>query len=96
MDDREIIDALSALAHGTRLRAYRLLVEAGDGGLPAGTVATAVDVAPTALSGHLGILSRAGLVTAERRGRTRIYRGRPDRVRALASALLDGRMPGRS
>jgi hypothetical protein len=49
----KIIAALAALAHEHRLGAYRLLIEAGPNGLPAGQVAERLGLAhlsPTALA----------------------------------------------
>lgn len=83
------IPILSTLAHATRLGIYRALIDAGDEGLTAGTVAARTRTAPSSLSGHLAILTRAGVVTAERRGRFIVYRARPERVRALAEHLLE-------
>ncbi len=90
MDVQDTIDTLSALAHDTRLGAYRLLEAAGEGGLRAGEIASRLDVSPTALSNHLGVLSRAGVVTSQRQGSAIIYRSRPERVKALARLLVDG------
>ena len=53
--------ALSALAQETRLAVFRLLVEEGPGGLPAGEVADRIRVTPATLSFHLAQLERAGL-----------------------------------
>ena len=83
----ETVATLSALAHGTRLETYHLLAKAGESGLPAGEIAARLNVAPTALSNHLSILTRAGVLTQERHGRQLIYRANPERVRALASLL---------
>ena len=68
------VERLSALAQATRLKIFRLLVEAGRGGLPAGAVGERLDLAPATLSFHLAQLSQAGLLTAERDGRSIIYR----------------------
>ena len=68
------VERLSALAQASRLKIFRLLVEAGRGGLPAGAVGEQLDLAPATLSFHLAQLSQAGLLTAERDGRSIIYR----------------------
>lgn len=67
------IVALGALAHEHRLAAYRLLVEQGPDGLPAGQIANALQLAPSSLSFHLRGLQRAGLVTQRRASRQLIY-----------------------
>ena len=69
----QIVDALAALAQETRLKAYRLLVEAGTEGLPAGRIGEALDLPPATLSFHLAHLSRAGLVQSRQDGRFVIY-----------------------
>ena len=74
MDRRDqIVDALAALAQPHRLAAFRALVQTGPAGLPAGTLAAAVGLAPSALSFHLAHLSRAGLIAGRRDGRRLIY-----------------------
>lgn len=84
----ESVTTLSALAHGTRLEIYRLLSSEGEAGLPAGEIAARLDVASTALSNHLGILTRAGVISQERKGRSLIYRARPEHVKELARSLV--------
>lgn len=74
MEKQVAIAALGALAQETRLDVFRLLVEAGPAGLPAGSVSEALGIAPATLSFHLKELKGAGLVRVEREGRSRIYR----------------------
>lgn len=69
----QIVDALAALAQETRLKAYRLLVEAGPEGLPAGRIGEALQLPPATLSFHLAHLSRAGLVRSRQEGRFVLY-----------------------
>ena len=83
MDNLSAIAALAALAQPTRLEAFRLLVRHEPGGLPAGELAGLLGVPQNTLSVHLAVLSRAGLVTFERRGRLMIYRALLLRVRDL-------------
>jgi DNA-binding transcriptional ArsR family regulator len=90
------IAALSALAQEHRLAAFRLLVEAGPDGLPAGTVAERLDIPPSSLSFHLAHLERAGLVAKTRLGRTLIYSARFETVRGLADYLLENCCSGRA
>lgn len=73
MDPKLVIRALGALAQEHRLAAFRLLVQAGDGGLAAGTLAETVGVPASSMSFHLAQLSNAGLITQRRRGRSIIY-----------------------
>ncbi|MCG3202905.1 MAG: hypothetical protein NFCOHLIN_02791 [Gammaproteobacteria bacterium] len=65
--------AFDALSQETRLRAFRLLVEAGLEGTPAGTLSEALGIPHNTLSFHLGQLHGAGLVSSRRTGRSIIY-----------------------
>ena len=73
MDAKQVIAALGALAHETRLAAYRLLVQRGPDGLSAGTLADALAVPPSSLTFHLQQLTHAGLITQRRLSRQLIY-----------------------
>jgi ArsR family transcriptional regulator, arsenate/arsenite/antimonite-responsive transcriptional repressor len=83
MDNKGAIAALAALAQPTRLQVFRLLVSHAPVGLPAGQAATALGVPQNTLSSHLAILAHAGLVRAERQGRSIIYRAGLDTLGAL-------------
>ncbi len=67
------VDRLAALAQPHRLAVFRLLVIAGPAGRLAGDIATELGIPPSSLSFHLAHLKRAGLVSAEQRGRQRRY-----------------------
>ena len=67
------IKAMSALAHETRLKVFRLLVQRGPHGLPAGEIARALRVPPPTLSFHLRHLEQAGLLRSRRQQRQMIY-----------------------
>lgn len=67
------VAALAALAHEHRLAAYRLLVEAGPAGLPAGEIAERLGLVPSSLTFHIQALARAGLITQRRASRHVIY-----------------------
>jgi ArsR family transcriptional regulator, arsenate/arsenite/antimonite-responsive transcriptional repressor len=73
MEARHVIAALGALAHETRLAAFRLLVQRGPDGLSAGTLAGALAVPPSSLTFHLQQLTHAGLITQRRVSRQLIY-----------------------
>ncbi len=68
-----VIDALAALAHEYRLAIYRLLVEQGPKGLPAGAIGERMGLQPSSLTFHLQSLQRAGLITQQRSSRQLIY-----------------------
>lgn len=73
MSEADAVRRLSALAHETRLKLFRVLIAAGPEGLAAGVLAERLGVSASNLSAHLGVLSNAGLIALERRGRQRIY-----------------------
>jgi ArsR family transcriptional regulator, arsenate/arsenite/antimonite-responsive transcriptional repressor len=73
MNTREAIAALGALAQETRLAIFRLLVERGPEGLPAGAIAEALELPASSLSFHLAQLAHAGLVSQRRQSRSLIY-----------------------
>lgn len=89
MEQSEAVDALGALAHETRMEVFRLLVRAGPGGLAAGVVGEALDIPSPTLSFHLKELKRAGLVGAERMGRSQIYRADYGAMSGLLTFLTD-------
>jgi len=78
------VRALDALAHDTRLKVHRLLVQAGEDGLSAGFIARKLGLPASSLSFHLMHLQTAELVTQRRAGRSLIY--------AANFALMDGLM----
>jgi DNA-binding transcriptional ArsR family regulator len=73
MNAQEIIAALGALAHETRLAVFRLLVERGPEGLPAGIIAQTLALPSSSLTFHLQQLTHAGLITQRRVSRQLIY-----------------------
>src|SRR4051812_46006140 len=73
MDASQAIAGLGALAHDTRLAAFRLLVQRGPDGLPAGVIAQRLGLPPSSLTFHLQQLLHAGLITQRRVGRQIIY-----------------------
>src|SRR6187549_3744762 len=73
MKTPNVIDALGALAHEYRLAIYRLLVEQGPTGLPAGLIGERVGLVPSSLTFHLQSLQRAGLIRQLRASRQLIY-----------------------
>ncbi|MBW7835551.1 MAG: helix-turn-helix transcriptional regulator [Sphingomonadales bacterium] len=83
------ITALSALAQDTRLAIFRYLVTQGRQGAAAGDIAQRFHLPKPTLSFHLKELKSAGLVTAERRGRSLIYAADLAAMTALVGYLTE-------
>ncbi len=83
MDSEEALSALSALAHPTRLEAFRLLVRNAPDGLATGELVDASGLTQSTFSTHLAVLVAAGLVVSRRQGRQMIQRAEMARLRAL-------------
>lgn len=79
-----VITALAALAQETRLDIFRLLVERGPEGMPAGEIGDRLKLPSPTLSFHLNQLKHSGLVSSRRQSRRIIYAGR---FRAMNSLL---------
>ena len=89
MKKNAAVAALAALAQDNRLDVFRLLVQAGPAGLPAGRIAEALDIAPNTLTFHFDRLRNAGLVTARREGRSIIYAARFETMNGLLAYLTE-------
>src|SRR5208283_3377100 len=89
MDSSQAVHALGALAHDTRLAIFRLLVERGPDGLPAGVIAERLGVPPSSLTFHLQHLHRAGLVSQRRLHRQLIYAAYYAAMNGLVLYLTD-------
>ena len=89
MKTAAVIDALGALAHEYRLAIYRLLIEQGPSGLPAGAIGERVGLVPSSLTFHLQALQRAGLVTQVRASRQLIYSADYSVMNGLVGYLTD-------
>lgn len=84
-----VLAALAALSQENRLDAYRLLVQAGPDGMPAGEVAAALGLPPNTLTFHFDRLREAGLVTVRRDGRSMIYAAQFDTMNGLIAYLTE-------
>jgi DNA-binding transcriptional ArsR family regulator len=89
MEKTDAVAALAALAQDNRLDVFRLLVQTGPEGMPAGAVADALDLAPNTLTFHFDRLRMAGLVTVRREGRSMIYAAQFDTMNALLGFLTE-------
>jgi ArsR family transcriptional regulator, arsenate/arsenite/antimonite-responsive transcriptional repressor len=67
------VEALSALAQDSRLSIFRLLVQAGKNGVPAGVIGEQLGIPAATLSFHLKELTHAKLLASRKEGRYVIY-----------------------
>jgi len=89
MEREATVAALAALAQETRLDIYRLLVQAGPTGLPAGRIAERLRLPLPTLSFHLAQLKHARLATARREGRSIIYAANYPAMNRLIAYLTE-------
>ena len=60
-----------------------------DGGLPVGEISKQLDIVPSTLSGHLGVLKRARLLTSTRRQREVHYFANLEAMNDLIGFMLE-------
>ena len=89
MERSDAVAALAALAQDNRLDVFRLLVQAGAEGMPAGQVAEALGLAPNTLTFHFDRLRGAGLVRVRREGRSMIYAAQYEAMNGLLGFLTE-------
>ena len=89
MEKAHALAALGALAQETRLDIYRLLVQAGPDGMPAGRIGEQLGLPSATLAFHLKELKNAGLITCTRNGRSLIYAAEYPAMNALLFFLTE-------
>jgi DNA-binding transcriptional ArsR family regulator len=89
MESETAVEALSALAQEHRLASFRMLVQAGEAGMPAGAIAEALGIPNSSLSFHLAHLTHSGLVRQRRQGRSLIYTADYEAMNALVGYLME-------
>lgn len=89
MDKMESLAALAALGQETRLDVFRLLVRAGETGIPAGEIAERLGAVQNTMSAHLKILTAAGLVRSQRESRVIRYFADMTGFRDLMAYLME-------
>jgi ArsR family transcriptional regulator len=90
-----VIGALGALAQETRLDIFRLLVQKGPEGLPAGEIGTRLGQPSPTMSFHLNQLRFAGLITSRRESRSIIYSANFKSMNGLVAYLTENCCGGR-
>jgi DNA-binding transcriptional ArsR family regulator len=89
MEKIAALAALSALAQDTRLDIFRLLVQAGSGGMAAGNIGERLGLPGPTLSFHLNQLRHAGLITVRRESRSLIYAAEYRAMNGLLAYLTE-------
>jgi ArsR family transcriptional regulator, arsenate/arsenite/antimonite-responsive transcriptional repressor len=89
MQTAAAVEALGALAQQHRLSLFRLLVQAGPDGMPAGAIAAALGIPNSSLSFHLAQFARAGLIRQRRQHRSLIYSADYDAMNGLVGYLME-------
>jgi ArsR family transcriptional regulator len=89
MERENAIAALDALAHESRIDIFRLLVQAGEAGMPAGKIGEQLAIPNATLSFHLQQLKQAGLVTILRKGTQIIHMANYDAMNGLIGYLTE-------
>lgn len=95
MEKSDVISALAALAQDSRLDVFRLLIQTGPAGLPAGQIAERLNLPAATLSFHLNQLKHAGLVTFHRESRSLIYAADFTAMNALLAYLTENCCAGK-
>ena len=96
MEEQDIVVALTALAQSSRLAIFRLLVQVGEAGMPAGKIAERLEIAPSSLSFHLKELVHAEMILQKQEGRFLIYSANYTRMKAVLGFLSDNCCNGNS
>lgn len=86
-DARILSERFAALGDPVRLRLVSLLANAKDGAICVCDLTEPVNRSQGTVSHHLKVLSKAGLVTSEKRGRNMWYSIVPSALEALRTAL---------
>jgi ArsR family transcriptional regulator, arsenate/arsenite/antimonite-responsive transcriptional repressor len=95
MKKSSVIAALGALAQETRLDIFRVLVEKGPEGMPAGEIGARLNQSSPIMSFHLNQLRFAALVTSRREGRSIIYSANFKMMNDLLGYLTENCCGGR-
>jgi len=84
-----LIRTFAALADQTRFAVVERLM--ADGEMPAGALLAEADISAPAMSRHLKVLRKAGLIRQRVDGTKRLYSVRPEALKAVAGWTMDHR-----
>lgn len=88
----ELFDALetfSSLSQETRLRVFKFLIEYGREGTVPGIIAKELKIPDNTLSFHLSHMSKAGLVSSKKEGRSITYFANCDHIENLIGFIRE-------
>ncbi|HVK54490.1 MAG TPA: metalloregulator ArsR/SmtB family transcription factor [Burkholderiales bacterium] len=89
METKNAVKALAALAQDSRLAVFRMLIQSGPEGLPAGKIGELTGISPSSLSFHLKELTHAEMVSSRQEGRFVIYAANFSTMNALLAFLTE-------
>ena len=89
MEIYEATEAFSSLSQETRLRVFKLLIEYGRDGLIPGKIAEKLKIPDNTLSFHLSHMSKAGLVSSKKNGRSVTYYANTDHIEKLIGFMQE-------
>lgn len=96
MENKTVVTALAALAQESRLSIFRLLVQMGPEGMPAGKIAEQLGIPASSLSFHLKELNHAGLISSQQKSRSIIYTANYSAMNDLIAFLTENCCKGTS
>lgn len=89
MEVYDALESFASLSQETRLRVFKLLLEYGGEGTMAGKIAEELKIPDNTLSFHLSHMSKAGLVTSKKEGRSITYFANCDMIEDLIKFLQE-------
>lgn len=89
METSAATQALATLGNDARLRVLRFVMLAGASGMPAGEIASLLDIPSSTLSSHLRALESIGLMRATRIGRSIYYAVHIEALRQLFAYITE-------
>lgn len=87
MEMYEATEAFSSLSQETRLKVFKLLLEYGRDGTVPSRIAEELDIPANTLSFHLSHMSKVGLVTSKKEGRSITYFANTEMIEDLIDYL---------
>lgn len=89
MNDEQLSKCLAQLGNETRLKIFKLLVQAGKEGLPVGSIQEKLKIPGSTLSHHITKLMSADLIMQKRDGRTLYCIASFDLLNNIVDSLKD-------